>query len=601
MINGAGRKVRGSKVGLWSSNRARALAVVFAFLFLLETVLVMPAGTALSPPRKILTGWMPYYSTNNSLNSAILNGDLVHEVMPFWYTLKGESKITDLYTPANPSVPMSSPLAAMRDSGFKIIPTITDGTAKAVLAGLLARPNTRTQIVNTIVNLVESNNFDGIDLDFEGFAFVDGTASWSSTQPNWVAFVTELSTALHAANRLLSITTPVLFDPASGKKGYFIYDWANLAPVIDRLRIMTYDYSTSNPGPIGPLNWVEDSLKYAVSVVPASKIFIGVAGYGRDWVTKVAGVCPSSVANSVSPKAKAATFVMRDATNLAATYGAKISYHTTFAEANFTYQKTYNGNTGSGLATSCTATRVAWFQDSRAYSARAKLVEKYRIGGITAWTLGMEDPFAMESVRQVAQSIAPDEVSAEIVLDKSSTVYGDEVFVAGHFQLPDKEPVAGLTVHLQIRGSGESEWREILEAVTDDQGAVIVPLILSRTTSVRMSSEATWEKLGSVSQEIMILLSRSISITPPTSSAVGKSFTVAGWVAPKEAGVSLTIEKISAGSWRQVGSEVTTDELGEFTINILENTRGVGRYRLRVAGDERMQGSFSPAFSVLIY
>lgn len=585
----------------FSSLRARALTVVSLLLFVVETAFILPASSALSPPRKILTGWIPYYSTSTSLASAVLNGDLVHEVMPFWYTLKSETKITDLYSPANPSVPMSVPLGVMRDSGFKIIPTLTDGTAKAVLAGLLARPTSRTQIVNSIVNLVETNNFDGIDLNFEGFAFVDGNTSWSRTQPNWVAFVKELSTALHANDRLLSVTTPVLFDPASGKKGYFIYDWANIASVIDRLRIMTYDYSTSSPGPIGPLNWTEESLKYAVSVVPASKIFIGVAGYGRDWVTKVSGVCPSAVASAISPKARAATFVMRGAANLAATYNAKPLYHTTFAEVNFTYQKTYTGNTSSGLATSCTATRVAWFQDSRGYAARAKLVEKYRIGGITAWTLGMEDPTATESVRQVAQSIAADAVTAEIVLNQTSAVFGDEVFVAGHFQLPDKEPVAGLTVRLQIRGNGESEWREILEAVTDEQGSVIVPLILSRTTSVRMSSDATWEKLASVSPEVMILLSRSLSIAPPTSAGVGSAFTVTGSVQPQEAGISVSIEKLGSGSWRQVGTTVMTDELGAFSLNLLENTRGVGRYRIRVVGDERMQGSQSSAFSVLIY
>ncbi|MBC7462877.1 MAG: hypothetical protein H7227_01300 [Actinobacteria bacterium] len=593
------RKVRG-----YISLRSRHMAVTAALasaLLLVESALILPAGSALSPPRKILTGWIPYYSTSTSLTSAVLNGDLVQEVMPFWYTLKSESKISDLYTPANPSIPMSLPMGVMKDSGFKVIPTITDGTSKAVLAGLLARSTIRTVMVNSIVNLVVRNNFDGIDLDFEGFAFVDGSASWNATQPNWVLFVKELSAALHSENRLLSITTPVLFDPTAGKKGYYIYDWASIAPVIDRLRIMTYDYSTATPGPIGPLNWIEESLKYAVSVVPASKIFIGVAGYGRDWVTKVTGSCPSSVASAVSTKAKAATFVMRDAANLAATYGAKPSYHTTFAEVNFTYQKIYNGTTSSGLATSCTATRVAWFQDSRAYAARAKLVAKYHIGGITAWTLGMEDTTATESVRQVAQSIAPDAITSEMVVDKATVAYGDAVFVAGHFQLSDKEPVAGLTVRVQIRRNGESEWQEILEAVTDEQGSVIVPLLLSRTTSVRMLSDATWERLASTSQEIMILVSRSIDIAPPTSAKVGELFAIAGAVQPQEEGVSLSLEKLVLGSWRQIGTPVVTDATGAFSLSVTENARGVGRYRVKAAGDERMQGSDSSTFSIVVY
>ena len=596
-----GRAERGSlRRPPFMAKLASSALFIFLFLFLfLQGLLVQPANSSLSSPRKILTGWVPYYSTSSSLTSAVLNGDLVKEVMPFWYTLKSESKITDLYTPANPNFSMSQALTVMRDSGFEIIPTITDGTAKLALAKILANPGTRTKTVDTILNLVLRNNFDGIDLNFEGFAFVDGTSSWPATQVNWNAFIRELSVAFRSANKIISVTTPVLFDPASGKKGYFVYDWATIAPFIDRLRIMTYDYSTATSGPIGPLNWIEESVSYAVSVVPASKIFIGVAGYGRDWVTKVTGVCPSSVASAVSPTARAATFIMKDAANLAAIYSAKTIFHTTFAEVTFSYQKTYTGQTSSGLATSCTATRVAWFQDNRSYSARAKLVAKYRLGGITAWTLGMEDPTATDAVRTVAQSIAPDVVLGEIVLDRGTAAYGEEVIVAGHFALLDKQPVQGLTVHLQIRGNGESEWREILEATTDSEGAVLVPLLLSKTSTLRMTTDSTWERLGSESKELMVLIARSASVSAPTSAQVGQEFSITGIVQPVESGTSVSLEKLIAGNWRQIGSASTTDATGAYSLVQSENTRGLGRYRIKVAGDDKIQGSVSSAFSMV--
>ena len=134
--------------------------------------------------------------------------------------------------------------------------------------------------------------------------------SWDKTKPFWVAFVRALSASLHANGKLLSITSPYLLDPATGKKGYYVYAWAEIASVIDRLRIMTYDYSVAKPGPIGPLAWTENTLKYAVSIMPASKVFVGLAGYGRDWVTKVDGICPADVAKTVAVGAKAATFII---------------------------------------------------------------------------------------------------------------------------------------------------------------------------------------------------------------------------------------------------------------------------------------------------
>lgn len=536
-----------------------------------------------------------------ALPAAVDNGDLIKEVMPFWYTLKSESKITDLYTPANPSVPMAIPLATMRDSGFTIIPTITDGTTKLVLAKLLADQVTRTQIVKTITDLVMANNFDGIDLDFEGFAFVDGTASWPTTRPNWVALVQELSTSLHSQGKLLSITTPVLFNPATGKKGYTVYDWASIAPMIDRLRIMTYDYSTSSPGPIGPITWVEQAVQYAVMVVPASKIFIGVAGYGRDWVTKVVGVCPTIYANAIKVGAGAATFVMRNAAGLAASYGAIPAYSETHAEVTFSYQKVYTGLSSTGLATTCTASRVAWYQDARGYAARSQLVSKYRLGGITAWTLGMEDGAASDSVRQVAHSIAPDLVLSTLTADQEGVLFGAPINIRGQFELPDKQPIAGLAVRLEMRAQGETTWREIFQTITAGDGSLTLPLLLAKSASLRLSSDGSWERLGSESAELSVTLNRRISLLSPAAGSAGTLFSISGVVQPRQAAVAITLEKFSKGAWRPVGEGTITDEAGAFAISALENTRGMARFRVSTGSDEKLQGGVSPIFTVVIY
>ena len=566
------------------------------------SLLTMASGVAAqSPPRKILTGWIPYYSMKTALPSAVANGDLVKEVMPFWYTLKSETRITDLYTPANPSVPMSVPLTTMRDSGFAIIPTITDGTDKLVLAKLLADPKTRTKVVTTITSLVVTNNFDGIDLDFEGFAFSDGIASWPATRVNWVAFITQLSASLHSLDKLLSVTTPVLFNPASGKKGYTVYDWASIGPMIDRLRIMTYDYSTSSPGPIGPVTWAEQSVQYAVSVVPASKVYVGVAGYGRDWVTKVVGVCPSNVASAISTSSKAATFVMKDAANLAASYGATPTYNNSFGEVTFSYTKVYTGTASSGLATSCTASRTAWYQDARGYAARAQLVAKYRLGGITAWTLGMEDPTATDAVRQVAQSIAPDLVVSTLSTDQFGTSYGNRVNITGQLQLPDKTPVSGVTVRLELLPNGESAWREILQVTTGVDGGISVPVILGKSSSLRISTDASWERLASQSAPLSITISRLLSISSPASASTGGSIAISGTVQPHEAAVPVTLEKFIEGKWRGVGRPTLTLEDGTFAFLTTESVRGFVRYRVRVDGNVNLQGAISPIFSVVVY
>ncbi|MEN9412330.1 MAG: hypothetical protein RIQ92_767, partial [Actinomycetota bacterium] len=549
--------------------------------------------------------WIPYYSIKTSLPAAINNSDLIREVMPFWYTLKFNGKtqstvVTDLYSPANPSVPMAQTVGALRNAGLTLIPTITDGTAKDVLAGLLAKPAARTQIVQAITNMVVTNNFDGVDLDFEGFAFVDSNKTWPKTAPLWTALVKELSAALHAQKKILSVSTPYVLDPKGTQRGYYVYAWAAIAPYIDRLRIMTYDYSVSKVGPIGPISWAERTAQYAVTVMPASKVYIGIAGYGRDWVTAVNGVCPANVASVIKAGAKAATFVMRDAQNLAASYGVTPTYDEKFGEMTFSYQKVYNGTTAGGLSTSCTASRTAWYQDAKSYALRAELVNKYRLGGLAAWTIGMEEPLALEGVRNVAKAIAPDQVTATISIDKTAIEYGDPISVSGTFSIKDKTPLANVSIRIEGKSLGDSTWRLLTTVNTDAAGKFTKPLLIGKSTTIRAYSEGSWERGEGISNEIAVAMSRLIFVSAPASARKSETFTVTGSIRPRSAGTFIQVEKLTAGKWQPFGTIVTTDAQGAFTFSASAAQKGVLTLRVSAAAQAQWPIATTPSFSILI-
>ena len=592
-------------------------------IVLLITAFVQPIQAAEKEPRKVLSGWIPYYSVktvlplvrklpsaapnvagqpsvcdasqygpaeNQAIESSYLftNKDLMKEVMPFWFSLKSPTVIRDDYVSGNPSWPMADTVCLMRRAGLQIIPTMTDGTAKLVLSEYLANAATRTTIVNTIVDLVVKNNFDGIDLDYEGFAFVDGNSTWSKTAPRWVALVKELSVALHAKNKLLSVSTPYLYDPKEKQKGYFVYAWADIASSIDRLRIMTYDYSVAKPGPMGPLSWTEKTIKYAVSIMSASKVYVGLPGYGRDWITSVNGKCPTSAPPGLKGGAKAATFKMNYAAAKATIDGAIPIYNEQYGEATYNYTQTYNGLSATGASTACTVNRTVWYQNARSFAERMALVSKYRLGGAAMWTLGMEDAAATNEIRTAALAIAPDPVVNTMTLeniDNGSIGYGNLFTVKGLITLKDKTPIAGITVALEIKRPSESVWTKITDLVTGLDGTVTSPMTLGSDAAIRLTTLGTWERAESVSAEQKISVKSLIQIERPVSASRGAVITVKAQLLPKLVGKSASLQKNISGKWQNVGTASVSDANGLLTFTTSEPKRGVVTMRVQIVGD----------------
>jgi hypothetical protein len=608
-----------SKASKNKKSKTTSLLVVIATLFgLIVPNAVHTASASNKEPRKIVTGWIPYYSIDRVLprvrkltpsiptgvnqpavcdssqygpteNAAIessylfRNKDLMKEVLPFWFSLKSPTLIRNDYNTGNPSWPMADTVCLMRRAGMQIIPSMTDGTAKLVLAGYLANPTTRTTIVNSIVNLVNVNGFDGIDLDYEGFAFVDGSSTWTRTAPLWVAFIKELSTALRANKKILSVTTPYLYDPNERQKGYFVYAWADIASSIDRLRIMTYDFNVAKPGPNAPISWVDKTIRYAISIMPSSKVYVGLPGYGRDWITAVQGKCPVSAPPGLKAGAKASTFLMVNAERKAAIDNAIPVFDTAVSEATYSYTQTYNGSTADGASTSCTVSRTVWYQNARSYAERMALVSKYRLGGAALWTLGMEDQLATTEMRNAALAMAPDVVVSTMNLSgvtQGSIFYADQFTVSGLFTLKDKSPIVGLPVALEINRGGV--WTKVAELITDANGSINAPITLASSAGIRLTTLATWERTESNTAEQVVAVKSKLLIDRPNSASRAVAFMVKAQLLPQVLGKSALLQKNINGKWQNVGTSVASDANGVFTFSTTENNRGIQTMRVQV-------------------
>ena len=71
---------------------------------------------------------------------------------------------------------------------------------------------------------------------------------------------------LHDDGRTLTVSIPPVYDTGSTPdSGYWVYVYAAIAPHVDSIREMAYDYSTTSPGPIAPLDWVQEAIDGTVA------------------------------------------------------------------------------------------------------------------------------------------------------------------------------------------------------------------------------------------------------------------------------------------------------------------------------------------------
>jgi spore germination protein YaaH len=458
----------------------RLTKVIGACALLAGTALPFTGDATAVSPARFVSGWIPNWSSSvatdgtRALNAGQGNEAVFAEVSPFGFSAVGAAAINVSGAEAS----LTTVVSTLRSRGLPVLPSITDGTGKLVMAGILADPASRAEHVAAITALVTSRGYDGIDLDYEGFAFTDGRSTWATTRPNWAQFIADLGTALHAQGKLLSVTVPPIWD--GGASGYTVYAWPEMLPHLDRMRLMVYDWSVSQAGPISPISWVNNVLAYVQTVVPAeqrSKVQIGVPTYGRSWAAVTSGACPANAPLGTI------SIQMENAAASAAAHGATPARDAS-GEMRFTYDQTFTGsrtatitaptytppttrtnnvatadpsglapalrlNPGGGTVT-CTVRRTVYYPDVVSVIQRANAAVAAGMSGIAIWALGYETTDLWAYLQGVdaprRAGTAPD---GRI---DSATIGADSVAVAGWVLDPEFDLPATFTVSVTNPG-----------------------------------------------------------------------------------------------------------------------------------------------------
>ncbi len=224
-------------------------------------------------------------------------------------------------------------------------------------------PATRNANLDGIVSLVQQNDYDGINLDFE--------AAPASDRDLFTQFVQDLAARLHAIGRRLSVdVSPKTKDTDPNHPRGNTFDYAALNQSADSLFLMMWGahWSSSWPGPLMDVNLTNQVLTYADQAVPdRSKWVLGAAMYGLDWP---AG---GGITHPGTPKE------FSDLMGLASQYGATPHWDSSSQEMTFKYTDS------SGVS------HEVWFETAASIGPQMALAQAHNFGGIGVWHLGAED------------------------------------------------------------------------------------------------------------------------------------------------------------------------------------------------------------------
>ena len=227
-----------------------------------------------------------------------------------------------------------------------------------------------------------------------------------------------------------------------------------------------------------------------------------------------------------------------------------------------------------------------------------ELVAKYKLGGLTQWTLGQEDAESMPALREYAKSISPDVIIASLASDKIESSYADKSKISALFTLSDKRPAAGLPISIEARGEDEIEWKKIGEATTSVTGVAEWDLILGRNMRLRALSPGSWERLSATSNEMAVSVKPLLEINAPTVAKTGVQFAISVRSVPNEGVFNLA--EFVKGKWVQIDQVTLVAPAESVLFNATSTVRGFHKYRISTAPSARLLGKVSEEFTILI-
>jgi len=298
------------------------------------------------------SAWIPSFDFENGIKSLEARKDTIKEVSPVLYGLNNDGTLLNR-KPTEES--LKNFLSYCKAEGIKVIPTIGSYDFR-IMRSVMQSDVYIDKHIQEIISEINKYGYDGIDIDYERIR--------TTERDGYLSFLRKLKTELEKINKILSVTV-FAKTRDSTQDTLYAQDWIEIGKIADKVRIMAYDYTLQTstiPGPIGPIDWIEEVLIYADGKIPKEKTFLGIHLYAYLWKGE-----------------KASALTYSAVLNILKNTDIKSEYNTEIGEG---YAE-YKCSDGSRC--------ILFYQTPQGVKDRIDLAKKYNLAGVTYWRLGGDE------------------------------------------------------------------------------------------------------------------------------------------------------------------------------------------------------------------
>ncbi|AKT51493.1 glycosyl hydrolase family 18 protein [Arsenicicoccus sp. oral taxon 190] len=352
---------------------AALLLVALVVAALVAAVRPWSARGWFAPRGPTVLGAIPHWDQEDAVASLRAHPGTVTVASPWSYGVAEDGRPT-----LQPGLTTESErrlVTQLRELGLRVIPTVastTDGLwDKTTVPAIMADPTRRRAHVEALARLVQDEGYDGLQLDYEDVP--------PHRRDDYLTTVRELADQLHDHRHELWVTVHAKETDAGYDQRNVAQDYRAIGESADQVVLMAYDWhwETGPAGPIGPADWVERVIRYAVTQVPRDKLVLGVGLFGYDWG---------------GPRTQVLTW--RQISEQAQVRHSDELWDLASQSPHLTYEE-------GG------ARHEVWYENARSVREKLRLAATHRLGGVALWRLGREDPAIWDLPEEVWRTTDP--------------------------------------------------------------------------------------------------------------------------------------------------------------------------------------------------